>query len=153
MSRLLPLLCLIALFLPACKQAPAANAKPSGLPRFSGKLEQLDISQTRFVEFLEKQAGHNVELDLTIPQDEFSGALQRDDDFLTLFDDCENLPEGEKPRPILCTGTEILIGKPAGTPSHLVQKGNQWTLKGTFRVGKMSGPLQGLMSIRLDPVQ
>ncbi len=106
-----------------------------------------------FVDFIRNHAGKTVDLDISIPNDQFSGGDESTSSFFVVFDDCEGLAEGERPSVPRCTGTEFNIAHAAGAPDPLVRDRGARRLRGKFKVADGGGPLQGLMSFALAPVQ
>ena len=124
----------------------AAVADREGIPSFTVEVMQLDDGGLS--EFLEENAGEPVYLDVTIPAKEFQGGQEHDFAFFTVYEECpEDLNEGEKPSQAKCEGTQYLFPKQA-----LKRDGGLYRLTGTFRPSEKSGPNQGLVSLKLDPV-
>jgi hypothetical protein len=132
---------------PHAAATPTLIAAPP-LPAFTGIVGQFDAG-ANFVGFLEKNANHEVQLNVTIPDTEFDGSAEDDNSFFVIFDDCGDQPEGEKPVAGPCTGTEVNVVNPDG-PTLLIHGNGVWKVTGRFDVGEETGPLQGLMSVALE---
>ncbi|MGC4048881.1 MAG: hypothetical protein QM757_05085 [Paludibaculum sp.] len=138
----LSLLAAVAL-LSACSRGNAHEYK--------GIVEQLEVN-SGFSDFVEHQEGSVVLLDVVIPKSEFQGGSEKEFDFFDVFDTCDEvLKEGETPSAPRCQGTEYNVPKLQGR-SLLVLEGNSYRLRGRFLVSKRTGPLQGLFSVQLQPV-
>jgi hypothetical protein len=140
--RLIPLFAF--LLLSACSHNKARE--------FKGTVGQLDLD-SGFSDFLEHQEGAVVELDVVIPKSEFQGGTEKDFDFFDVFDTCDEvLKEGETPSVPRCQGTDYNVPKVQGR-SALTQERGSYHLRGRFLVSKRTGPLQGLFSVQLQPVE
>ncbi|HLJ48790.1 MAG TPA: hypothetical protein VKU01_22390 [Bryobacteraceae bacterium] len=126
--------------------APVARARN----HFAGTVGQLDDG-SEFVQFIDNHENQAVTLDIRLPSVSFDGGQEKELDFFVVWDSCDNLPEGQKPNYIHCTGFEYNIPKAAGGASPLIKRGNDWSLRGRFKVVNAGGPLQGLMAVRLEP--
>ncbi|HXR40558.1 MAG TPA: hypothetical protein VN776_15760 [Terracidiphilus sp.] len=138
----------------AAKAAPHKLARPAGKAegtRYSGTVGQLDDSGD-FVEFINQHENQAVTLDLFLPSAGFDGGKDGGLEWFAIWDDCDELPEGQKPGGSLCTGYEYTIGKAANGEPQIVQDGDYWRVRGRFRVVNAGGPLQGLMSMQLVPL-
>jgi len=127
---------------------PAASAPDSSVPRFAGTVGQLDAGSA-FLKFIGEHEHQTVALDLQFPSEEFQGADESGFSAFDVWEDCDNLPEGQKPGAMAggCTGFEFNI------PSRqaVLQDGAVRRLRGKFRVEPAGGPLQGLMTVKLTP--
>jgi hypothetical protein len=140
----------LAAYLAGCGTKPAPVDPDANTPRFAGAVGQLERGAD-FVRFIETRNHQTVALDLSIPQDDFVGGMESGFSFFVIFDDCGNLPVGQKPDQAFCTGIEYNIANAAGAGGALAQQGGAWRLRGRFRVEHAPGQHQGLMSVRLDP--
>jgi hypothetical protein len=125
----------------------AASAPDASVSRFAGTVGQLDAGSA-FLKFIGEHEHQTVALDLQFPPDDFQGADGSDFSAFDVWEDCDNLPAGQKPGAMLgCTGFEFNI------PSRqaVVQDGAVRRLRGKFRVEPAGGPLQGLMTVKLTP--
>ena len=133
------------------KPAQRATAIEPKLPRFAASVGQLDQADA-FLKFIDSHDRQTVALDLAIPSDEFEGGEESQFSFFVVYDDCDNLPEGQKPNQSFCTGVEYNIPHTAGAPHALVEDAGVWRLRGRFRIEHAPGQQQGLMSVNLVPV-
>lgn len=144
---------LAACCLAACgpKPAPPQPAvKP--MPTFTGTVGQLDEGGA-FIQFLSSHEAQVVGLDVLFPAAAFDGGQDGDVDFFVVWEDCDALPAGQKPSGTYCAGFEYSVRNLLGAPRALNQEDAGWRLRGSFRVGKATGPLQGKMAVPLEPVQ
>lgn len=168
--RRLSFVALVIGFLAACKSKPASpvgepsRSKPqasspgsdkpdmesSGV-QFSGAVGELDDG-AKFIAFITNHENQIVTLDVRFAAEDFDGGQNVDADFFVVWDDCDKLPEGQKPNNSFCTGFEYHIPKGSGQESGLVKESSGWRLRGRFKVVNAGGPLQGLMAVRLEPV-
>ncbi len=121
--------------LAACTSKPVGPVagSPNSGTQFSGTVGQLDEG-SGFVEFISGHEDKTVTLNIRIPAASFDGGHEKEFDFFVVWDDCDNLPEGQKPSNIFCTGFEYNIPKLAGGASPLAKDTNGWTLRGRFKV-------------------
>lgn len=130
--------------------APGPAAKnESSTPRFAATVGQLDQG-TPFLTFIERHEHQIVDLDLQFPRGEFQGGKDVSNSYFDIWEDCEDLPKGQKPGGLSggCTGFEFSIP----SAQAVVQSGSVRRLRGKFRVEPAGGPLQGLMVVQLLPV-
>jgi hypothetical protein len=102
------------------------------------------------LKFIDAHEHQTVDLDLRFPAEAFQGADESDSSAFDIWEDCENLPEGQKPGALVggCTGFEFSIpSRQAVAPDGVFRR-----LRGKFHVDPAGGPLQGLMSVKLTPV-
>jgi hypothetical protein len=131
--------------------APAAPAKATVTgSRFAGVVGQLD-DDNGFTDFISAHAGKTVDLDITITDKDFEGGQESEFGFFVVFDNCENLPEGQRPAVGPCTGTEYNIPRTAGA-GVFVQEAGRRRLRGRFKVTDAGGPRQGLFAMELGPI-
>lgn len=144
----------------ACRPKPApSNAEAqraqaaSQIPRLAGVVGQLD-SGDEFLTFIHTHQGQTVALDLRFPREDYQGTEEADASTFDVWEECDSLPEGQKPGPLSggCTGFEFTIPYKQGTARMPAQDGGVWRLRGQFRVELAGGPLQGLMIVKLTPV-
>jgi hypothetical protein len=131
-----------------------AACKPvdSKVPRLAATVGQLGAA-SEFLTFIDRHQRQSVALDLQFPRDSFQTTEDARSSSFDVWEDCDNLPEGQKPGALYgCTGFEFIVPHPQGTPAALVQDGPVWRLRGTFRAESAGGPLQGLMIVRLTPM-
>ena len=136
--------------LAACTSKSAAPVAGTG-NHFSGSVGQLDDG-SEFIQFIGNHDNQTVTLDIRLPAASFDGGQENELDFFVVWDNCDNLPDGQKPNSMYCTGFEYNIPKPAGGASPLIKRGNEWLVRGRFKVVNAGGPLQGLMAVRLEPL-
>ncbi len=137
---------ILALVAAACAALFLAGCGPGGPPKFSGATGHLD-HENGFLDFLDQNAGHLVQLDVSIPNAEFEGGEEAAFAFFVLFETCsEELTKDEKPSVANCQGTEIHVPKAA-----VKREGNTWRLRGQFEPSEPTGPLQGMLAINLRP--
>jgi len=141
-----PLACAAVTALVACRPH-------SSVPALSGTVGQLEDGD-EFVTFIHMHEGRAVALDVRFPEEDFQGSADSDPSTFDVWEDCEDLAEGQKPSALNggCTGFEYSVPNPRGTARPLVKEGGVWRLRGRFRVELAGGPLQGLMVVRLVPV-
>jgi hypothetical protein len=139
------------LMLEACgrKPEPPVYVKPPIAARYSGKVEQLS-EDTTLVDLLRQNAGRAVELDVTIPEEEFRGSNDPTVAFFMVFDHC---PGDEWPAEGLCTGTQIEALRAPGDQSPLSHVEGSWKFVGQFVVGVEAPAQQGLTGIELVPLR
>ena len=119
---------------------------PGGPPKFAGATGHLD-HENGFLDFLDTNAGHIVQLDVTIPNAEYQGGEESNFAFFVLFEACsDETAKGEKPSIVNCQGTEIHVPK-----ASIRREGNSWRLRGQFEPGEPTGPRQGMFAINLRP--
>jgi len=137
--------------------SPAASAKTAPTParsggtRFEGTVGQLEDGGA-FIRFIADHEKQVVTLDVQFPADSFQGGEDGESAFFVVWEDCDNLPEGQKPNEMACTGFEYNVPKAASAERPLVQEGGVWRLRGQFKIVNAGGPLQGQMMVRLEPV-
>lgn len=148
----------------ACSSTPQPNpgaaspatdqpAADSGLPRFAGSVGQL-IDGSEFLSFVHTHEREKVALDVELPREDFQGAESAAASTFDVWEDCDNLQDGQKPGPLQggCTGFEFSIPRQGAGARPLVRDGAVWRLRGQFLIEPAGGPLQGLMSVRLTPL-
>jgi hypothetical protein len=137
---------------PSKSPVPAA-APDSKIPRLAGSVGQLEEGN-EFLAFIHTHEHQTVALDLQFPGGDFQGGDEADSSSFAVWEECDNLPEGQKPGVLSggCTGFQFIVPYEHGTPRILTQDGGVWRLRGQFRVEPAGGPLQGLMVVKLTPV-
>ena len=135
-------------------RAPAAKAATplaeSGGAQFSSTVGQLEEG-ARFIEFIARHERQTVALDVRFPAAAFDGGRDGQTAFFVIWDDCGDLPEGQKPNNSLCTGFQYSVPDLPNGASPLVEEDGGWRLRGQFTVANAEGPHQGLMAVQLKP--
>ena len=137
------------LCLAGCRsQTPPPRAAAPTFPTYSGAAGQLADGDA-FLTFLHTHEGQTVSLDVLFPEADFQGSVDASSSTIVVWEDCDDLPEGQKPGPLAggCTGFQYTVPRP------LARESAGWRLRGQFRPNVTGGPLQGLMSVMLTPVE
>jgi hypothetical protein len=120
--------------------------------KIEGMVGQLEKS-IEFNTFIQNNDGKIVFIDIYIPEEEFDGIIEGETPYFVLYDECDDLEDGEKPSIRKCSGIEYNInnyGKATDYAFYFMR--GFYKLRGYFAILGFEGPHQGLMGASLKPV-
>lgn len=118
-------------------------------PRFEGAVGQLARSRA-FIEFICRNVSRTVRLDVSMPEDEFSGVYKHAPLWLALYYDVSWQPD---PCGSTASGVEITLSRcTEGTDATFDCVDGQVRLRGSFVVLGLQASSPGFITVALEPL-